>query len=522
MSRCRKGGAGTLEAHCRVEHAAWRGPRPERAQRGPEHDRSPGPGAKLNGGLPLKQVTTVTSEDRIVEGAAEGGNRRAGRLERLRLRLHAWAERRFPEQRLFLRGENSTRYLRLTPQRQVAIVAGLGLFLSWSLFASAAFLVDRIGTGGADSALLQADFEARLQALAAERDERAREAQQAQERFYVALRQISRQQSLLLASEDRRRELETGIEVIQHTLRKAIAERDRARAQSDKLLAELQAVNGNVSTAAGRADEAEATLDTLLTALDRTVAQRDRALDERQKMARKVALLKKREKLMRERNRRIFARLETAVTVSMAPLEKMFQSVGLSTDKLLRDVAAGYSGTGGPLGPVAVSSKSAPEDEMTLRTNRLLKEMDRLNMARIAAESLPFTLPVKAAFRLTSPYGWRRHPISGKRRMHEGLDMAAPYGTPVYATAGGVVTFAGWNGGYGWVVRIRHMDGFETRYAHLAKIRVRKGQRVSRGDRIGDMGSSGRSTGSHVHYEVRNGGKAVNPMKYVKAARNVF
>ncbi|MEN8891404.1 MAG: M23 family metallopeptidase, partial [Planktotalea arctica] len=98
----------------------------------------------------------------------------------------------------------------------------------------------------------------------------------------------------------------------------------------------------------------------------------------------------------------------------------------------------------------------------------------------------------------------------------------ASHGTPIYATADGVVTHAGWQSGYGKLVKIQHQFGIETRYAHQSKIRVKVGQRVSRGQRIGDMGNTGRSTGTHLHYEVRVGGKAVNPMIYIKAANDVF
>jgi murein DD-endopeptidase MepM/ murein hydrolase activator NlpD len=100
--------------------------------------------------------------------------------------------------------------------------------------------------------------------------------------------------------------------------------------------------------------------------------------------------------------------------------------------------------------------------------------------------------------------------------------MAGPVGTPIYATADGVVTHADWQSGYGRLIKVQHEFGLETRYAHLSRIRVKKGQRVSRGDLIGDMGNSGRSTGPHLHYEVRVGGKAVNPMTYIKAGRDVF
>ena len=106
--------------------------------------------------------------------------------------------------------------------------------------------------------------------------------------------------------------------------------------------------------------------------------------------------------------------------------------------------------------------------------------------------------------------------------MHAGVDFAGARGTPIYATADGVVTHAGWQSGYGRLVKIQHQFGIETRYAHQSKIRVKVGQRVSRGQRIGDMGNTGRSTGTHLHYEVRVGGKAVNPMIYIKAANDVF
>ncbi|MFT5160266.1 MAG: murein DD-endopeptidase MepM/ murein hydrolase activator NlpD [Paracoccaceae bacterium] len=443
---------------------------------------------------------------------------------RLKRKIHVLAEKYFSEQRLYLRTDNSTRFLRLTPPTQMILTFAAALFFGWTIFVSSAFLIHSVdpSSSGDQTLALQIDYETRLNSLSGERDKRALEAQKAQERFYVALEQISAQQSALLASEDRRRELETGIGVIQRTLRKTMKERDRAEVQSDKLLGELQTVTGTISTEFGAAEDVSTTLDFLNAALAKTVQERDGMIVTTAEMNTKVEDLKHQAKLTKERNGRIFSRLEEAVTVSISPLEKMFENVGLSTDKLLNDVRAGYSGTGGPLTPLAISTKGQPMDPASLQANALLAELDKVNMMRIAAERLPFVLPVKSSYRATSGYGWRRHPTSGKGRMHDGIDLAASSGTPLYATADGVVKFVGWAGGYGRVIKIQHALGFETRYAHMLRFRVKKGQRVSRGDRIGDMGSSGRSTGSHVHYEVRIGGKSVNPMKYIKAARNVF
>ncbi len=450
-----------------------------------------------------------------------GGNSLKSRVKR---KLNHFAERYFTEQRLFLRNEKTTRFLRLTPLTQMGIALGTVLFFGWTIFASSVFLIDALSADGnrVQARTQQVDYETRLTALAKERDQRAREARTAQTRFYVALDQISAQQSALLASEDHRRELETGIEVIQHTLQKTVKERDRAEKQANRLLAELQTATGSAQTRFGAARETEATLDYLNAALSDTVNERDTLARRTIQLRQRVADLKLRAKLSRERNQRIFSRLEDAVTVSMVPLQKAFEKVGISTKKLLSDVRRGYSGIGGPLLPVAVSTKGAPTDPISLKANELLAAMDKVNLMRIGAQQTPLVLPLKTTFRLSSPFGMRRHPVTHKLRMHEGLDLAGAYGSPIYATADGVVAFAGWAGGYGRVVKIRHARGIETRYAHMSRIRVKKGQRVSQGDRIGDMGSSGRSTGSHVHYEIRVGGRPVNPAKYIKAGRDVF
>jgi len=120
-------------------------------------------------------------------------------------------------------------------------------------------------------------------------------------------------------------------------------------------------------------------------------------------------------------------------------------------------------------------------------------------------------LPI--AGRLTSRFGLRYHPILGGSRQHSGVDLAAPAGSPVRASADGIVSFADWRGGYGNMIAIEHGSGLQTRFAHLSRIAVRAGQRVTKGQLIGLVGSTGRSTGPHLHYEVRQNGSAVDPLR---------
>ncbi|MEN3972970.1 M23 family metallopeptidase [Sphingomicrobium sp. XHP0235] len=148
---------------------------------------------------------------------------------------------------------------------------------------------------------------------------------------------------------------------------------------------------------------------------------------------------------------------------------------------------------------------------------KLFKNWKRLDNLADGAIAVPSAKPVEAA-RLTSSYGTRNDPFKNRRARHAGIDLAGPIGTPILATADGVVKRAGRNsGGYGNLVEVDHGNGIITRYAHMSKIDVRAGDRVSRGQPVGKMGSTGRSTGSHLHYEVRIDGRSVNPIPFMES-----
>ncbi len=436
---------------------------------------------------------------------------------RLLKKVHAALERRFPEKRLFLRSDTETRFIRLKPETQLVIWTGGTLVVACTIIATAILLMDSIGSGNfrAQAQRDQYIYEQRLNSLSSERDVRAEEAVAAQERFTKALQQISLMQSELLASEDRRRELETGIEVIQATLRRTMNEREGIK---DDLASLRSRIEGNTEggAIAFASSEMTGTVDMLTEALAQTAAERDQIKTDAQSAIDHAAEMTLELRLLQERNDDIFRQLEEAMLVSVEPLDKMFKAAGMDPERILDQVRRGYSGTGGPLMPIQFSTRGAEPDADALRANSILGNLDRINLYRIAAERAPFAMPVKSNYRLTSGFGTRWG------RLHAGTDFAGPVGTPIYSTADGVVTHAGWSSGYGRLIKIQHEFGIETRYGHLNAIRVNVGQRVSRGDRIGDMGNSGRSTGPHLHYEVRVGGNAVNPMIYIRAGQDVF
>lgn len=135
--------------------------------------------------------------------------------------------------------------------------------------------------------------------------------------------------------------------------------------------------------------------------------------------------------------------------------------------------------------------------------------------ARPRSVSIPSRMPLDGAS-LTSGFGMRNHPVLGGRRQHKGIDLSSPIGTPIYATADGVVSRADWFSSYGLYISLDHGASLETRYGHLSRLNVAEGQLVRKGDLIGYVGSTGRSTGPHLHYEVRIAGTAVNPIPYMQ------
>jgi len=189
-------------------------------------------------------------------------------------------------------------------------------------------------------------------------------------------------------------------------------------------------------------------------------------------------------------------------------IDEIIQSAGLPA------AAIDDTAIGGPF----VRPNDPNAFESTL--DDLDQALDRLDTVRRHARKLPIGIPAPGQ-QITSKFGNRRDPFLGRLAFHGGIDFRAPTGTPIYSSGSGVVTHAGRNGGYGKMVEIDHGDGITTRYAHLSRVEVREGDHVAMGARIGKAGSTGRSTGPHLHYEIRRNGDAIDPMRYLNTAEKL-
>ena len=284
--------------------------------------------------------------------------------------LNSVLERWLPEQRLFLKSESSTRFLRLRPTTQLAALGGIALLVGWSIIASSILVIDAISAGSSrdEARRSQMALESRLTDLSAERDTRAAEAAAAQNRFAVALDQVSRMQSQLLESEARRHELETGLGVVQTNLQQAVAAQHKAESR-------LSATDAPADAA-----ELQAALDILSGELRQAASERATALREAQDARRTAQALEIERDQIIARNDEILTQLEDAVTVSVKPLDDMFRSVGMNPDQILETVRKGYSGQGGPLNPISYSSSGNAEiTQGEAKANEILITLDQMN-----------------------------------------------------------------------------------------------------------------------------------------------
>jgi murein DD-endopeptidase MepM/ murein hydrolase activator NlpD len=185
------------------------------------------------------------------------------------------------------------------------------------------------------------------------------------------------------------------------------------------------------------------------------------------------------------------------------------------------DLDAPPPGQGGPITRPYNLSEQDLQDQMTALIEELDRRSDRygalealLLQQSLKKNTLPSARPVNAAYN-SSSFGWRVDPFTGQMAFHEGLDFMAEVGTPIYAAASGIVVSAERQPDYGNIVKIDHGDGVETRYAHASRILVKPGQRVEKGQIIAEIGSTGRSTGAHLHFEVRLNGVALDPRRFL-------
>lgn len=210
--------------------------------------------------------------------------------------------------------------------------------------------------------------------------------------------------------------------------------------------------------------------------------------------------------------------VESVLHRDVVEIEKLLEVAGITRNQVLEYHASNVTAQGGPLTPYATTPVEIGIDDAAFQA--LVEKVDQRSILQETLTRMPLAKPVQHYY-ISSRFGRRRDPIKRYWAFHGGVDMAGIHRTPIEATSEGLVTYAGRNGPYGRMVEIDHGNGFKTRYGHLASVLVKKGEVVKAGNRIALMGNSGRSTGTHLHYEIRFDGSPLNPEKFFEAAKHV-
>jgi murein DD-endopeptidase MepM/ murein hydrolase activator NlpD len=216
--------------------------------------------------------------------------------------------------------------------------------------------------------------------------------------------------------------------------------------------------------------------------------------------------------LIERRQMAALSSVEDSMESRVRRMRGVFTDLGLDMPRL--EAATPRAGVGGPFVPVKLTADAGAFERQLYRINITRTQVERLNRTLAL---VPYRKPVVGEVEFTSGFGVRSDPFLGRPAMHTGLDFRAAMGDPVRATANGKVVSSGWAGGYGRMIEIDHGNGLSTRYGHLSEIGVKIGDQIKIGQVIGAVGSTGRSTGPHLHYETRIDGDAVDPQKFLRA-----
>lgn len=294
-----------------------------------------------------------------------------------------------------------------------------------------------------------------------------------------------------------------------------------ARSVESDLRGEIATLGETLADANARHDGLQRQVAGLEAALDNAMHRGDGLQDQREDLRIDVAELRQRMVDMRDAQHSIVRRLRERTELSVDTIERTVAMTGLKLDDLLASIGNPETSQGGPFVAGDYTGDFDGDAELEIALSLLDLRLNRWSALQRVMRTLPLSVPLDQ-YQLSSGFGTRTDPINGRKAQHRGLDFRAAMRSPVYATAPGKVTFAGWSGPFGRMIEIDHGHGIRTRYAHLKKILVKAGQTVANREKIGLVGSSGRSTGPHLHYEVRYKGVPLNPKKFLTAGKHVF
>ena len=338
-------------------------------------------------------------------------------------------------------------------------------------------------------------------------------------RFRSVAKNLEAKHAYLLSLIEQNKILKDDLASIRNKLWNSEQTGQRILASRQALKQQLDRIEGEMQGAVSRNQHLAGNLQIVESALQSAIDARGKTIEERDLLQTRIDQVRKRLAHLQDSQQQVLDRLSERTLANIKQVKGLIAMTGLNVEKLLGGFPMGMTGQGGPFIAASPDAGNAEEFETSLLT--LDQQIDHWDGLQRLLRSLPLTAP-SDHFYISSRFGKRIDPIRKKWSRHYGLDLAGIFKSPVLATAPGTVASVRNHPKYGKVVEIDHGQGIRTRYGHLARILVRRNQKVGFRQKIGLMGNTGRSTGTHIHYEIKVNGKPYDPMKFMEAGKYVF
>lgn len=416
------------------------------------------------------------------------------------------------DRQLILRSRRGTAFIRFPRFLQVAGLVAVGAFTAWVVHASYAYVsYDRVVS--AKDAAISARDQASLMLH--------RELDEARLSFAEASDSLAKNHKGLVALIGQNQTLKGNLRTLRHDLARLSDE--RTKAQNEKRAAEER-----FAEIAAQLESTKQKNQALARSLKNTGSELAVALAAKSQASRtgatlnsRVSVLQKRLIDAKETQTALLDRIGDTTQSEAKRLKSIIASAGLNVKKLLRAQGVSAFAQGGPFEAVPKNGVATDDEMLEVALTNVNGMLDYLEGLQRIVRGLPLAPPLDYYY-VSSKYGKRTDPLNGTTAMHRGVDFGAKHRATVFSTAPGKVIYAGWKGRFGRFIEIDHGNGVVTRYGHLRRIYVKRGQEIGFRTKIGQMGNSGRSTGTHLHYEIHVNKRSVDPLKIMKAGKNVF
>lgn len=428
--------------------------------------------------------------------------RRSGKVSR-------FISRFFKERQIYHRSDGVVHFISMSTKTQIALATVVGAALLWVAYASVnvVFKEQIIVAKERDSRIMETMYNKRLHDAQRAYDDVNAMNHIIQQNFDVTMADISSRHHLLRNMVERKVGIEQNLDALAAGLAEAGGPAGEKPRNNNRIMIDVKAGEPTPRQSRQSALRKEAYLE---------------AGEEPELSSEAIGTMRQASTDLHAEQMLLLASLENRAVSKKEHLESVLASTGVDVDLLVTPakISNVAFAQGGPFIDPAGENIASPR--FLQHANRTAAALDELEAFYSALKYIPLSSPLTVSRRFTSGFGIRRDPFTGKHTSHYGIDFAAAWRSPITATAAGRVRFAGTRSGFGRTVEIDHGNGFVTRYAHMHRTSVKRGQTVELHDKVGELGSSGRSTGPHIHYEILFRGKPLNPKRFIEAGRYVF